>query len=135
MDWLTKLPVVGPCGRGFFRTRAWRVYLHLDERKWTRLAASITFTSFLSLFPMLAVSAAVGASLLSPERMRTLQQTISRQVPGISEQLDLQSLADNAGHDRTDRRSGAAVHRRQLGGHAAREPARPSGTWRRTRAT
>lgn len=97
MEWLTKLPVIGPLAARFFRTRAWRVYLHLDERKWTRLAASITFTSFLSLFPMLAVSAAVGASLLSPERMRTLQDTISRQVPGISKQLNLQSLADNAG--------------------------------------
>lgn len=97
MEWLTKLPWIGPLAERFFRTRIWRVYLHLDERKWTRLAAAITFTSFLSLFPMLAVSAAVGASLLSPERMRTLQDTIRAQVPGISEQLDIESFAENAG--------------------------------------
>lgn len=97
MDWLKKLPWIGPVVAWFLRTRVWRVYLHLDERKWSRLAAYVTFTSFISLFPMLAVFAAVGASLLSPERMRTVQHTISRQVPGISKQLDLQSLADNAG--------------------------------------
>jgi membrane protein len=97
MDWLTKLPLIGPTAAWFFRTRLWRVWLHLTERKWSRLAASITFTSFLSVFPMLAVFAAVGASLLSPERLRTAQDAISRQVPGISRQLDLRSLADNAG--------------------------------------
>ncbi|OEU85338.1 hypothetical protein DB35_15575 [Streptomyces abyssalis] len=97
MDWLTKLPVIGPVAAWFFRTRVWRVYQHLDEHKWTRHAASVTFTSFISLFPMFAVFAAVGASLLTPERMRTVQHTIDRQVPGISGELDLQSLADNAG--------------------------------------
>jgi inner membrane protein YhjD len=97
MDWLTKLPLIGPVAAWFFRTRVWRVYRHLDEHKWNRHAASVTFTSFISLFPMLAVFAAVGASLLTPERMRTVQHTIDRQVPGISGKLDLQSLADNAG--------------------------------------
>ncbi|RAJ71753.1 membrane protein [Streptomyces sp. Amel2xB2] len=97
MEWLTKLPVIGPLAAWFFRTRVWRVYRHLDEHKWARHAASITFTSFISLFPMLAVFAAVGASLLTPERMRTVQHTIDRQVPGISAELNLESLADNAG--------------------------------------
>jgi membrane protein len=97
MEWLTKLPVIGPPAAWFFRTRVWRVYQHLDEHKWNRHAASVTFTSFISLFPMLAVFAAVGASLLTPGRMRTVQHTIDRQVPGIAHELDLRSLADNAG--------------------------------------
>lgn len=97
MEWLTRLPVIGPVAAWFFRTRLWRVYQHLNEHKWTRHAASITFTSFISLFPMLAVFAAVGVSLLTPERLRTVQHTINRQVPGISGELDLRSLADNAG--------------------------------------
>lgn len=97
MEWLTKLPVIGPVAAWFFRTRVWRVYQHLDEHKWDRHAASVTFTSFISLFPMFAIFAAIGASLLTPERMRTVQHAIDRQVPGISSQLDLQSLADNAG--------------------------------------
>ncbi|MCH6162179.1 YihY/virulence factor BrkB family protein [Streptomyces marispadix] len=97
MEWLTRLPVIGPLAAWFFRTRVWRVYQHLDERKWNRHAASVTFTSFISLFPMLAVFAAVGASLLTSGRLRTVQHTIDRQVPGISHELDLRSLADNAG--------------------------------------
>ncbi|MFR9676240.1 YihY/virulence factor BrkB family protein [Streptomyces sp. TR06-5] len=97
MDWLTRLPVVGPAASWFFRTRLWHVYTHLEARKWTRLAAAVTFTSFLALFPMLAVAAAVGASFLSPARMTRVQNWMADQVPGISDQLNLQSLVDNAG--------------------------------------
>ncbi len=97
MDWLTKLPVIGPAAKWFFASRIWRVYEHLTERKWSRLAAAITFTSFLALFPMLAVGAAIGAAFLTPSRMQSLQKTLADQVPGISDQLDLQSLVDNAG--------------------------------------
>ncbi|NLU66808.1 YihY/virulence factor BrkB family protein [Streptomyces sp. HNM0574] len=97
MDWLTRLPVIGPVAAWFFRTRLWHVYLHLDARKWTRLAAALTFTSFLALFPILAVGAAIGAATLTPSRMKTVQDWMADQVPGISDQLDLQSLVDNAG--------------------------------------
>nr|WP_307808251.1 YihY/virulence factor BrkB family protein [Streptomyces oryzae] len=78
-------------------TRLWRIYQHLESRKWTRLAAAITFISFLALFPMLAIGAAIAASLLSHDQMNRLQNTLTDQVPGISDQLELQSLVDNAG--------------------------------------
>lgn len=94
---LTKLPLLGPFLTWLFTTRIWHVYTHLDARKWTRLAAAITFTSFLALFPMLAVGAAVAAALLPAAQTRQLQDTLTEQVPGISDQLQLQSLADNAG--------------------------------------
>ncbi|WP_237321677.1 YihY/virulence factor BrkB family protein [Streptomyces sp. JJ36] len=97
MDWLTRLPVIGPAAAWFFRTRVWRVYEHLDERRWTRLAAAVTFTSFLALFPMLAVGFATGAAFLSPEGMRRTEEWLAGQMPGISGGLDLQSLAGNAG--------------------------------------
>jgi membrane protein len=97
MDWLTRLPIIGPAARWFFTTRVWHVCRHLDEHKWTRLAAAVTFSSFVALFPMLALSAAVGAALLPPDRMTTVKDAISEQIPGIAEQLDLQALVDNAG--------------------------------------
>ncbi|MGY1437573.1 YihY/virulence factor BrkB family protein [Streptomyces reniochalinae] len=97
MEKLTKLPLVGPVVAWFFTTRLWHVYEHLDARKWTRLAAAITFTSFLALFPVLAVGVAVAAALLPDDQMRQLQDTLTDQVPGISDQLQLQSLVDNAG--------------------------------------
>lgn len=97
MDWLTRLPLIGPAARWFLTTRVWHVYRHLDEHKWTRLAAAVTFTSFVALFPMLALSAAVGAALLPPDRMHEVQDLIAGQIPGIADQLDLTSLVDNAG--------------------------------------
>src|SRR5262249_5978006 len=64
---------------------------------WTRLAATITFTSFLALFPLLALSAAVGAALLSTSQLDTLERKMADQIPGISGQLDIHGLVANAG--------------------------------------
>lgn len=97
MEWLTRLPVIGPLITRLMRTHAWRSYETLDRVKWTRLAAAITFTSFLSLFPLVTVGAAIGAAVLSKQRMHELEQKLAEQVPGISGQLDLSGLVDNAG--------------------------------------
>ncbi|MFE3327685.1 YihY/virulence factor BrkB family protein [Streptomyces sp. NPDC059176] len=97
MDWLTRLPVIGPHVRRLMQTHAWRSYERLDEARWTRLAAAITFISFIALFPLITVGAAVGASLLSKAQLDQIEAKISEQVPGISEQLDIGALVDNAG--------------------------------------
>ncbi|MFG3495271.1 YihY/virulence factor BrkB family protein [Streptomyces sp. NPDC047928] len=97
MDWLTKLPVIGPVAARLTRTHAWRSYETLDRVHWTRLAAAITFISFLSLFPLITVAAAIGAALLSEERLDGIEEKLGEQVPGISDQLDIGALVDNAG--------------------------------------
>ncbi|WP_318208793.1 YihY/virulence factor BrkB family protein [Streptomyces sp. SJL17-1] len=97
MDWLTKLPVIGPWVTRLMRTHAWRSYETLDAAHWTRLAAAITFLSFLALFPLITVAAAVGAALLSKEQLDRVEEKISDQVPGISDQLNIGGLVDNAG--------------------------------------
>jgi membrane protein len=97
MDWLTRLPWIGPYAARFLRTHAWRAFAHLQDVHWTRLAAAMTFTSFLSLFPLLALCAAVGAALLSQSQLDTLERKISEQIPGISGQLDIKGLVANAG--------------------------------------
>ncbi|WP_250299498.1 YihY/virulence factor BrkB family protein [Streptomyces sp. A 4/2] len=97
MDRLTKLPVIGPWLARLMRTHAWRSYETLDRVHWTRLAAAITFVSFLSLFPLITVAAAIGAALLSTAQLNTMQHTLAQQVPGISDQLDIGSLVANAG--------------------------------------
>ncbi|WP_228979863.1 YihY/virulence factor BrkB family protein [Streptomyces sp. DH12] len=97
MDWLTNLPVIGPWAVRLMRTHAWRAYEALDRSHWSRLAAAITFISFLSLFPLITLGAAVGAALLSDDGLRTVEAKIGEQVPGISDQLDIGSLVDNAG--------------------------------------
>ncbi|MCX4527653.1 MULTISPECIES: YihY/virulence factor BrkB family protein [unclassified Streptomyces] len=97
MDWLTKLPVIGPVAAALMRTHAWRSYERLDRVHWTRLAAAITFISFLAVFPLLTVAAAIGAALLSQEQLDKLEKSLTEQVPGISDQLDINGLVANAG--------------------------------------
>jgi membrane protein len=97
VDWLKKLPVVGPWVTRLSLTHAWRSFERLDRVHWTRLAAAMTFRSFVALFPLLTVAAAIGAATLGKERQDTLQNTITDQVPGISDQLDVGELAANAG--------------------------------------
>ncbi|MEU9305187.1 YihY/virulence factor BrkB family protein [Streptomyces sp. NPDC048269] len=97
MDWLTKLPVIGPLVLRLMRTHVWRSYERLDRVHWARLAAAITFISFLALFPLITVAAAVGVALLSQGQIDRLQRSLAEQVPGISDQLDLDALVANAG--------------------------------------
>ncbi|MGK5531234.1 YihY/virulence factor BrkB family protein [Streptomyces sp. URMC 129] len=97
MQRLTRVPRLGPAVAWFFRSRVWQVYQHLDARQWTRLAAAITFTSFVTLFPALALAAAVVAALLDEERLDDVERWFADQVPGISDQLDLAAFFDHAG--------------------------------------
>ncbi|WP_435282305.1 YihY/virulence factor BrkB family protein [Streptomyces koelreuteriae] len=97
MDWLKKLPVVGPWMARLMITHAWRSYERLDRVAWTRLAAAMTFTSFVALFPLLTVAAAIAAATLGKDQQDKLQDKIAEQVPGISDQLDISGLVDNAG--------------------------------------
>ncbi|MEU1848054.1 YihY/virulence factor BrkB family protein [Streptomyces sp. NPDC019990] len=97
MDWLKTLPVVGPWVARLMITHAWRSYERLDRVKWTRLAAAMTFTSFVALFPLLTVSATLTAATLSTGQQERLQDKLADQVPGISDQLDIAGLVDNAG--------------------------------------
>ncbi|MGI5470488.1 YihY/virulence factor BrkB family protein [Streptomyces sp. CA-132043] len=97
MEWLTRLPLIGPAVVWLMRTHLWRAYQRMDRVHWTRLAAAITFTSFVALFPLLTVSAAVGAATLTDAQLSQFQHQLTEQVPGIAEQLDVGALVDNAG--------------------------------------
>ncbi|MFD7435044.1 YihY/virulence factor BrkB family protein [Streptomyces sp. NPDC059861] len=97
MDWLKRLPVIGPLATRLMLTHAWRSYERLDRVKWTRLAAAMTFTSFVALFPLLTVGAAIAAATLSTEQQKEIQDKIAEQIPGISDQLNIGALVDNAG--------------------------------------
>ncbi|MGX9883580.1 YihY/virulence factor BrkB family protein [Streptomyces sp. NPDC002276] len=97
MDWLKKLPFIGPLVARLMRTHAWRSYERLDRVKWSQLSAAMTFISFIALFPLLTVAAAIAAATLSTDQQHELQDKIAEQVPGISDQLNIGSLVDNAG--------------------------------------
>ncbi|CCB76452.1 MULTISPECIES: YihY/virulence factor BrkB family protein [Streptomycetaceae] len=97
MDWLTRLPGVGPwVGRGM-RTHAWRAFEHAQRAQWGRLAAAITFSSFIALFPLITLGAAIGAAVLTDGQLHTLEHKLNQQIPGLSQQVDIAGLAANAG--------------------------------------
>ncbi|MES9557697.1 YihY/virulence factor BrkB family protein [Streptomyces sp. NPDC007076] len=97
MDWLRNLPVIGPIVARVMATHAWRSYETLERVHWARLAAAITFISFLALFPLIAVGAAIGAALLSNEQLHRIEEKLAEQVPGISDQLGIDNLVTHAG--------------------------------------
>lgn len=97
MDWLKRIPWAGPWIARLMTTHAWRSYERLDRVRWTRLAAAMTFISFVALFPLLTLAAAVAAATLTDSQQRRLEDRLADQVPGISQQLDISGLVDNAG--------------------------------------
>ncbi|MER6569087.1 YihY/virulence factor BrkB family protein [Streptomyces sp. NPDC001093] len=98
MDWLKGLPGIGPIVVRLTETHAWHCYERLDRVKWTRLAAAMTFISFVALFPLLTLVAAISAATLSADRQKTVEHKIAEQFPGVlSSRLDLTSLVQNAG--------------------------------------
>ncbi|MEU5535069.1 YihY/virulence factor BrkB family protein [Streptomyces sp. NPDC020362] len=97
MDWLKKLPGIGPIVTWLTTTHAWRSYERLDRVKWTRLAAAMTFISFVALFPLLTLAGAIAAATLSPSQQTNLQNKIADQIPGLADQVNIHSLVQNAG--------------------------------------
>ncbi|MEU1407025.1 YihY/virulence factor BrkB family protein [Streptomyces sp. NPDC005728] len=97
MDWLKRLPGVGPTVTWLTATHAWQSYERLDRVKWTRLAAAMTFISFVALFPLLTLGGAIAAATLSTSQQKNLQNKIADQIPGLADQVDINSLVQNAG--------------------------------------
>ncbi|MFD9097116.1 YihY/virulence factor BrkB family protein [Streptomyces collinus] len=97
MDWLKRLPGIGPIVTRLTLTHAWRSFERLDRVKWTRLAAAMTFVSFVALFPLLTLGGAIAAATLSESQQKNVQTKIAQQIPGLADQLDVNSLVQNAG--------------------------------------
>ncbi|MET9399570.1 YihY/virulence factor BrkB family protein [Kitasatospora sp. NPDC002965] len=97
MDFLTRLPVIGPLVARVLHSRPYRAYEHFTAVRGNRLAGAVTFFGFLALFPLLTVALAIAVATLSDARVQDVQDRISEQLPGISDALNLPSLVANAG--------------------------------------
>ncbi|MFJ4793074.1 YihY/virulence factor BrkB family protein [Kitasatospora purpeofusca] len=97
MDFLTRLPVIGPIVTRVLRSRPYRAYEHFTALRGNRLAGAVTFFGFLALFPLLTVALAIAVATLSDSRVDDIQKHVSDQLPGISDALNLPSLVANAG--------------------------------------
>jgi membrane protein len=96
VEFLVRLPIVGPVAARFLRSRAWRAYALFTDTQGNRLAGAVTFFGFLALFPLLTVALAIAAATLSDSRVQQLQDDIAKQTPGLSDSLDLNALVANA---------------------------------------
>ncbi|WP_280719638.1 YihY/virulence factor BrkB family protein [Kitasatospora sp. MAP5-34] len=97
MEFLTRLPLIGPLAARLLRSRPYLAYAHFTDAKGNRLAGAVTFFGFLALFPLLTVALAVAVAVLNDSQIHQLQNKISEQVPGLSSSLDLPGLVANAG--------------------------------------
>lgn len=87
---------VGPLVERVQRTTAMRAYDRYRIHRGNRLAAAITYSAFLSLFPLLAVSVAITAAVLGESGTRRLRDHIEASVPGLGDKLPLDGIVNNA---------------------------------------
>jgi membrane protein len=97
MDWLTRIPKLGPVIARLMKTHAWRTWAHYSDVDGDRLAGAATYVGFLSLFPLLAVFAAVTAALLSDDQVNRVEDKVVEQLPFFSDRIDLEGLVQHAG--------------------------------------
>ncbi len=78
------------------RTTAMRAFERYRDQRGSRLAAAITYSAFLSLFPLLAVSVAIAAAVLGDSGSERLRDHIEQNVPGLGDRLPLDGVVHNA---------------------------------------
>lgn len=81
----------------FRRTQLWRAWKRYGDRRGNRLAGATSFFGFLSMFPLIVLTAAVTGKFLSEASVGRLKDAIRTNLPGIGDQIDLDSLIRNAG--------------------------------------
>jgi membrane protein len=86
----------GPLMEWAQRTRAFRAYERYRVQRGSRLAAAVTYSAFLSLFPLLAVAVAITAAVLGDLGTEQLRERIATSVPGIADRLPLDGIVNNA---------------------------------------
>jgi membrane protein len=83
--------------RRFSRTQLWRAWKRYGDRRGNRLAGATTFFGFLSLFPLIVLAAAITGPLLGDPAIKTLKDTLQKNLPGIGDKIDIDSLISHAG--------------------------------------
>jgi membrane protein len=79
------------------RSQLWRAWNRYGDRRGNRLAGATTFFAFLSLFPLIVLAAAVTGKLLNASAVEALKAGIAKNLPGIADKIDIDSLIAHAG--------------------------------------
>ena len=81
----------------FSRTQVWRAWARYGNRRGNRLAGATSFFGFLSMFPLIVLAGAITGVLLGDDAVETLKESLQHNLPGISDQIDIDSLIAHAG--------------------------------------
>lgn len=81
----------------FSRTQLWRAWQRYGDRRGNRLAGATSFFGFLSLFPLIVLAAAIAGPLLGDKAVEALKDSLQQNLPGIGNQIDIDSLIAHAG--------------------------------------
>lgn len=78
------------------RTPVGRALHRFNHFRGTRLAGTVTFYAFLSVFPILVLAFAVALRVIGPGGVDQLEDFVEQYVPGLADQLGLQRLRSSA---------------------------------------
>jgi membrane protein len=81
----------------FSRTQLWRAWKRYGDRRGNRLAGATSFFGFLSLFPLIVLAAAIIGPLLGDPAIKTLKDTLQKNLPGVADKIDIDALISHAG--------------------------------------
>jgi membrane protein len=81
----------------FSRSQLWRAWQRYGNRRGNRLAGATSFFGFLSLFPLIVLAAAIIGPLLGEKAIETLKETLEKNLPGVGDKIDIDSLIAHAG--------------------------------------
>jgi membrane protein len=81
----------------FSRTQLWRAWKRYGDRRGNRLAGATSFFAFLSMFPLIVLTAALTGKFLNAAAVNQLKTGLQRNLPGIGDKIDIDSLISNAG--------------------------------------
>ena len=80
-------------GRG---TVLYRAYKRFMTQRGTRLAAAMTYSAFLSIFPLLVVALAITTAALGESGVNSLNRHITQDLPGLAGRFSLNGMSENA---------------------------------------
>ena len=77
-------------------TVAYRAYKRYLTQRGSRLAAAMTYSAFLSIFPLLVVAVAVATAVLGRSGVESINRHIDEQLPGLTGKFSLDDMVSNA---------------------------------------
>ena len=73
-----------------------RAYNRYKLQRGARLAAAMSYSAFLSLFPLLAVAVAIVSAVLGDSGVQHLRDEFQKNLPGLSDKFNLDSIVSQA---------------------------------------